>query len=195
MSNLTWQQNNEGGYYANTEDNGMYVLRKRNDGYFNVFHRPKGGAWEDEIKLNDKRVRLHAAKDIAQIHYDSQQPTEPTKTVDAGRKEYTCEKCGKKIVIETPDEGPNKDYEPAKPILCQSCDPNWQPKDEVEQRSDPTATDGNHLQTMTEGQWDQKIDEEDAIALLTNAETKGERRRIRKELRKNGYPALAGLSV
>jgi len=61
---LTWTKSGLGNsiYYTS----GLYTLAIRKDGYYDV--------WHSDVGLNKSRVRLHAAKQIAEDHYAMSNP-------------------------------------------------------------------------------------------------------------------------
>jgi hypothetical protein len=178
MASLNWQKNEANGYYAN-HNGATYIISKRNDGYMNLWYRPPGGAWDDETKLNEKRIRVGPAKDMAENHaeveahksygddliaYAKDNPSSLVKETLANELETEFDTVPTVVSVE-------KTAETDTASTAESKQP------EVEQRSDPILT------------------EDTARYLLSSAKTKGERRKIRKELRRNGYPTLAGLAI
>lgn len=177
MSQLNWtvEKHGEANEHVGRCENGAYYLRKRNDGYVNVWFRPTGGAWEDEIQLNDKRVRIVVGKDMAQAHAfanaEDSAPFVPSATVPDSPAESQV----------TPVQGVPEDEDSSDPTPASTTDKGDCP-------IIPTTT-------PTHGKAGDFFMEEGARQMLRSVATKGERRKIRKELRKNGFPALAGLSV
>src|SRR4051812_45283386 len=80
MNNLTWQKNSSGNYVASFGDISFYHTEKRTDSYVNLYVRIDSGA---DFQLNDKRLTLKAAKELAQKHYDDLKATAEAKETAA----------------------------------------------------------------------------------------------------------------